>query len=277
MQLFKFFSSGSTRVAACIVGATLLVSGCATPPPATDAAAVAAFERDPYEPFNRSMLDFNMALDKAVLRPVAWVYKEGIPGPIQNNIYNFIENLRSPVILANDVFQGEWDRAGNTLLRFAMNSTIGLFGINDFAGEAGIEKHKEDFGQTLAVWDVEEGPYLVLPIFGPSNSRDAKGLVVDILIDPMTWFGQNYGIVVAATAAVDRRARQFDELDDLEKNSLDFYSTVKSLYGQLRENQIRNGATPAPTEPVPGRIGRQAGSEGGASGDQQSQGTSAGK
>lgn len=277
MQLSEFFSLRNSRFAACIAAATLLVSGCATPPPSTDAAAVAAYEQDPYEPFNRAMLDFNLALDKAVIRPAAWVYKEGIPAPLQVNIYNFLENLRSPVILANDVFQGEWDRAGNTLLRFAMNSTIGLLGINDFAGEVGIEKHKEDFGQTLAVWDVEAGPYLVLPIFGPSNPRDTVGLVVDILIDPMTWYGQNYGIYLAATAAVDRRARQFDELDELEENALDFYSTVKSAYGQLRENQIRNGATPAPSTPVPGRVGRQAGSVEEPSGDQQSQGSSTDK
>jgi phospholipid-binding lipoprotein MlaA len=239
--------------AACI---TMLAAGCATPPPASDPAAVAAFNEanDPYEPFNRAMLDFNLALDKAILRPVAYVYKEGVPDPLQNNVTNFLANLRGPVVFANDLLQGEFERAGNTLLRFAMNSTIGILGLNDFAGEAGIVKHTEDFGQTLGTWDVEEGPYLVLPIFGPSNPRDGVGLLADSLMDPFSWLTPfEFRLGRAGGQALDRRARNFDQLDDLEKNSLDFYAAIRSLYRQKRRDEIRNGAL-GKTKPVPGGL-----------------------
>lgn len=232
----------------------MLAAGCASAPADTQGEAAAENGNDPYESFNRTMLDFNLAVDKAVLRPVAFVYKEGVPDPLRTNVHNFLENLRGPVILANDLMQGEMDRAGTTLLRFAMNSTIGVFGINDFATEAGIEKHDEDFGQTLAIWQVDSGPYLVLPIFGPSNPRDATGLVVDTLLDPITWLvPREYQIGRAVAAAVDRRARRYEEINDLEENSLDFYSAVKSLYRQRREDEIRNGS-PSAVSPTPGRL-----------------------
>jgi phospholipid-binding lipoprotein MlaA len=255
----KVFSAAHGRLARMIAPAAciaMLAAGCATPPPATDSAAVAAFKEanDPYEPFNRAMLDFNLALDKAILKPVAFVYKEGVPDPLQTNVTNFLANLRGPVIFANDLLQGEFERAGNTLLRFAMNSTIGILGINDFAGEAGLEEHTEDFGQTLGTWDVEEGPYLVLPIFGPSNPRDGVGLLADSLIDPFSWLTPfEFRIGRAVGQAVDRRARSYDQLNDLEKNSLDFYAAIRSLYRQKRRDEIRNGA-PGTIKPVPGGL-----------------------
>ena len=258
--------SGTLMSVAC---AGLLLAGCATAPPPEDKAAVAAFKEanDPYEPFNRAMLDFNLALDKAILRPVASVYLDVMPDPLQTNVHNFLQNLRGPVIFANDVFQGEFDRAGNTLLRFAINSTVGILGINDFAAEAGIEKHDEDFGQTLATWEVESGPYLVLPIFGPSNPRDGIGLLADTLIDPFTWFAPfEFRLGRPIGTAVDKRARNFDQINDLEKNSLDFYSAVRSLYRQRRQDEIRNGA-PMAIGPVPGGI---SGVPDGKSEDQQS-------
>ena len=149
--------------------AGLLLAGCATAPPPEDKEAVAAFKEanDPYEPFNRAMLDFNLALDKAILRPVTSVYLEVVPDPLQTNVHNFLQNLRGPVIFANDLFQGEFDRAGTALLRFAMNSTFGILGINDFAAEVGIEKHDEDFGQTLAIWEVDPAPTWCCPFSDP--------------------------------------------------------------------------------------------------------------
>ncbi|MGB0630293.1 MAG: MlaA family lipoprotein [Alphaproteobacteria bacterium] len=249
--------------------AGILLAGCATAPPPEDKEAVAAFNEanDPYEPFNRAMLDFNLALDKAVLRPVTSVYMEVVPDPLQTNVHNFLQNLRGPVIFANDLFQSEFDRAGTTLLRFAMNSTIGILGINDFAAEAGIEKHDEDFGQTLATWEVEPGPYLVLPIFGPSNPRDGVGLLTDMLIDPFGWLTPfEFRVGRAVGTAVDKRARNFDQINDLEKNSLDFYSAIRSLYRQKRRDEIRNGA-PTANSPVPGGL---SGVPEGKSADQQS-------
>ena len=178
MKVFGQFSgrlNGRLAAAFCL---GLVVTGCATPPPSGDKEAVAAFKEanDPYEPFNRAMLDFNLALDKALLRPVTSVYREAVPDPIQTNIHNFLQNLRAPVIFANDLMQGEIDRAGTTLLRFTVNSTIGILGINDFATQAGFEKHDEDFGQTLASWDMEPGPYLV----ASTIYRDAQHQTVDI-------------------------------------------------------------------------------------------------
>jgi len=245
--------NGGLAAAICL---GLVMAGCATPPPPGDKEAVAAFKEanDPYEPFNRAMLDFNLALDKALLRPVTSVYREAVPNPIQTGIHNFLQNLRGPVIFANDLMQGEIDRAGTTLLRLAVNSTIGILGVNDFATQAGIEKHNEDFGQTLATWDVEAGPYLVLPIFGPSNPRDGIGLLGDRLLDPLTWFAPfEFQVGRAIGSAVDKRSQTFDQFNDLERNSLDFYSAVRSLYRQKRRDEIRNGA-PSANKPVPGGL-----------------------
>ena len=192
---------------------------------------------------------------------------EVVPDPLQTNVHNFLHNLRGPVIFANDLFQGELDRAGTTLLRFAMNSTFGILGINDFAAEVGIEKHGEDFGQTLATWEIESGPYLVLPIFGPSSPRHGVGLLADTLIDPFTWFTPfEFRLGRTLGTAVDKRARNFDQINDLEKNSLDFYSAVRSLYRQKRRDEIRNGA-PTINSPLPGGI---SGVSDGKFGDQQS-------
>lgn len=254
MRLYKAVPRRFAWVVLCLTCAATLVSGCATKPAADQPQGPAGVSSaDPYQSFNRAMFDVNMTLDKVILKPVAYVYKEGVPVPLQHNVTNFLANLRSPVILANDLMQGNMDRAGDTLLRFAMNSTIGLFGIVDFATAAGIPKHDEDFGQTLADWHVDFGPYLVLPIFGPSNPRAATGLVVDTLLDPLTWLVPTpYQIGRAAAVAVDRRARHYDEINDLEKNSLDFYSAVKSLYRQRRDSEIRNGAPPPNAPSLPG-------------------------
>ncbi len=256
VQAIEKFSTRTRKAIAGVAFAALILGGCATQPPADDKEAVAAFKEanDPYEPFNRAMLDFNLFLDRYLLRPVAYVYKEGVPDPLRTNIYNFLENLRAPVTFANDLMQGEMDRAGNTLLRFGMNSTFGVLGINDLAGEMGFVKHEEDFGQTMATWDVDSGPYLVLPIFGPSNPRDGVGLLADSLIDPARWLAPwEFRLGVMGGRAVDKRARNFDAIDDLQKNSLDLYAAVRSLYRQRRIDEIRNGA-PTGIKPVPGGI-----------------------
>ena len=228
------------------------LSGCATPPK-DDPEAMAAFEAtaDPYEPLNRGIFEFNLVLDKVILRPVAFVYKEAVPGTFRNWIRNFLDNLRSPIILANDLLQGEFDRAGNTLIRFVMNSSFGVLGIADFAGAVGIEIHDEDFGQTVAVWGVGNGPYLMLPFLGPSNPRDAMGRLVDFLFDPFTYSGETeFGIGRFVMDKVDTRAQLYDTIDELERTSLDFYAAVRSLYRQRRKDEIRNGA-PSVQQPLP--------------------------
>ena len=167
-----------------------------------------------------------------------------------------LDNLRAPVIFLNDVLQGELKRAATTLVRFIINSTLGLLGLNDIATDLGIKGHNEDFGQTLAVWGVPEGPYVMLPLFGPSNPRDAIGMVVDFLIDPFNiWAGntdRDFAVFArSGTRAVDLRAIYMEALDELEKSSLDFYASIRSLYRQRRANEINNGE-PSANMPAPG-------------------------
>jgi len=231
------------RVSAALCGALLLVSGCASPPE-NDPAAMEAYNQanDELEPTNRTIFDVNMALDKAILKPIAYVYKEGVPKEGREAVGSFLDNLRTPVILANDLLQGEWDRAWTTTVRFAANTTFGVGGLFDVAANMGYQKHDEDFGQTLAVWGVGEGPYLMLPLFGPSNPRDAVGRVVDMALDPVSWLAPGWANWTRfGVSGIHARAEHYDELNDLEKSSLDFYAAIRSLYRQKRVDEINNG------------------------------------
>lgn len=231
---------------ALFLGLALLVTGCATPP--TDPDALAAYEEanDPLEPMNREIFRFNQFADKYLIKPIAQGYVEVVPEDGRKSVRNFLNNLRSPVILANDILQGEVQRAGTTLARAVFNSTIGIGGLFDVGSGIGLPFHDEDFGQTLAVWGVGEGPYLVLPILGPSNPRDTVGIVVDGFMDPLNLYLENtdrsYLIYVrAAIDGIDKRAQVLDVLDELERTSLDFYATIRSLYRQRRIEEIKNG------------------------------------
>ncbi|MCZ6637601.1 MAG: VacJ family lipoprotein, partial [Alphaproteobacteria bacterium] len=161
---------------ALLVIAAAGLPGCASAP--EDPAARAEFEKDndPIEPFNRAMFAFNVQMDGMFLRPAAVVFQGVLPEPVQDGVHNFLSNMRAPVVFANDVLQGEMDRAGTTAERFVINTTVGILGVWDAATYMGIEGHSEDFGQTFAVWGAGEGFYLVLPFIGPSNPRDALGL-----------------------------------------------------------------------------------------------------
>ena len=253
-KLTTLGNPATRRVAGVLIGAALLISGCATPPE-NDPAAMETYRQanDQAEPFNRTVFDVNMGLDKAVLKPISYVYKETVPLEGRQAVTSFLDNLRTPVIFANDLMQGEARRAWTTLVRFVANSTFGIGGLIDVAADMGYAKHDEDFGQTLAVWGVGDGSYLMLPLFGPSNPRDAIGRVVDIILDPMTWFAPNYlQYARFGTEAVDSRTAHYNEIEDLEKNSLDFYAAVRSLYRQKRTDEIRNGVpTATPFGPSP--------------------------
>ncbi len=222
------------------------VSGCATPP--TDPDALAEFEaaNDPLEPMNRDIFDFNNWVDRNAIKPVATGYRDVIPEGIRDSSQNFINNLRTPIIFINDLLQGETGRAAETLMRFIVNTTAGVVGIFDAAGEMGLERHEEDFGQTLAVWGVPEGPYLMLPLLGPSNVRDSAGALVDIfVIDPLNlvsvveldYFG--YGTVIIG--GLNRRVAVLGTLEEVERTAIDYYAAIRSLYRQQRNDQIRNG------------------------------------
>lgn len=233
-----------------VAGACLLAAGCATKPDPTDEAAVQAYNEanDPLEPMNRYFFEVNQFLDEILLKPFAGWYHLAMPDPAEDGVRNFLRNLKSPVYLANDLFQGEWDRAGTTAARFVINSTIGIGGIIDVASMMDLKYHEEDFGQTLAVYGAGEGPYLHLPILGPSNPRDATGRLVDYALDPLTWVGYVYDVSYINTAragldAIDTRARNLEAIDELKKGSVDFYATVRSLYRQRRNDLIKNGET----------------------------------
>ncbi|MGE5548790.1 MAG: VacJ family lipoprotein [Solirubrobacterales bacterium] len=227
--------------------ALALVAGCATPPPADDKEAVAEWEQtnDPLEPTNRAVFQFNQAVDKAVIKPVAQGYRAVVPQYGRDRVRNFLDNLRAPVIFANDVLQGQPDRAMQTLMRFAFNTGFGIGGLLDLATPAGIPFHDEDFGQTFAVWGIPEGPYIVLPILGPSNPRDTTGLVTEWLTDPVNLWWDNVGIDTAiwtrtGVAGVDKREQYLDSLDEIERTSLDYYSAIRALYRQRRAAEIKN-------------------------------------
>lgn len=232
----------------------ILLGGCATRPDPSDPVAVAEFEEinDPLEPLNRVIFDFNQFLDKLILKPMAIFYRAFIPPPGREAIGNFLDNLKSPVILINNFLQGDIDQAGVTFTRFLMNTTIGVAGFGDPASDLGWEKRKEDFGQTLAVWGVDEGPFLMVPLLGPSNPRDLTGFVVDnFLFDPVAWWIRAnpddrmfYGFARTAITVIHRRSESFDELEDLEKTSLDYYAALRSLFRQFRRSQIYNGNPP---------------------------------
>ena len=205
-------------------------------------------DNDPLETVNRFIFAFDLTLDVFIFKPAAATYRFLLPAEVRDSVRNVVRNLRSPVVLANDLFQGEMDRAETTTMRFLINTTVGVLGIIDVADGWGYPHHDEDFGQTLAVHGTGEGFYLVLPIFGPSSARDGVGLLVDTFLDPLTYVGQIYDIddvLLARTAlgGIDTRSRNIDTLDDLQRDSIDFYARIRSLYRQTRANDIRNGAS----------------------------------
>ena len=235
------------RLAASLMS-LLLVAGCATPPPAEDKEAVAEFEQvnDPLEPMNRTIFEFNQVVDKAVLKPLAQGYRAAVPPFGRERIRDFLRNLRTPIIFASDLLQGQPDRAMQTAMRFAFNTGFGIGGLIDVAAPGGIAFHDEDFGQTFAVWGVGEGPYLVLPILGPSNPRDAVGLAAEWLVDPVNLqldrVGEDWAIWTrTGLYGIDKRESYLDKLDEIERGSLDYYAALRSMYRQIRATEIKNG------------------------------------
>jgi phospholipid-binding lipoprotein MlaA len=219
----------------------LLLAGCASTAPG------GLMENDPLEGVNRVMFNVTIKADEVVLRPTALVYRRVVPQTVRESFRNFLNNLHSPVVFANDVLQGEIDRAGTTALRAGINTIFGIGGLLDVAGRWGYLRHSEDFGQTLAVYGVGEGPYLFIPLLGPGNPRDLIGYIVDFAFDPLTYVQWGNEIWVPYTRFgldyLDVRERNIETLDEIELNSLDYYASVRSLYRQTRANEIRNGAT----------------------------------
>ena len=203
-----------------------------------------------WEGFNRASFKLNQGLDKVIFKPVASVYRT-LPTPIKSGISNSLDNLSNVVTIPNNILQGEFKKAGTNTIRLVVNTTIGIFGIFDAAKAAGIpEYEKEDYGQSLAKMGVGPGCYVVLPVLGPSTVRDTVGSVAN-LVGGDAWynvtvrndtqhFEDAHYYTSKVMSGVDFRAKNFDEIDNLEKNSIDFYSSVKSLYLQDRQQKILN-------------------------------------
>lgn len=201
---------------------------------------------DPLEPVNRFIFGFNQVVDTVILNPAQQVYGVVVPAPAKTGLRNFTSNLRSPVTFVNDILQGERERAGVTLGRFMINTTLGLFGLFDFASVVGMEEaHTEDLGQTMGVYGVGPGPYLIVPILGPSSARDLTGTVVTALtLDPASYVMSNeaaLGLYVAD--GIDTRYQLDPAIRDLKRNSLDLYASTRTVYLQKREADIRNGGS----------------------------------
>ena len=217
-----------------------------------------------FEGVSRAMFKFNHALDKVIFKPVAKGYR-ALPSPIRQGTGNVVDNLRSLLTFSNNVLQGDFQRAGNTAARFGINTTAGVLGIFDPATKLGFEDQgKEDFGQTLGAWGSKSGCYFVLPILGPTTTRDAVGLVGNIFIDPVyqithnteidngvvgnsTYSEHNY-YYYRGTGAVDFRAKNIESFESLEENSIDLYASLKSLYLQNREKKIANSTSAVETQ-----------------------------
>jgi phospholipid-binding lipoprotein MlaA len=203
------------------------------------AAARADDVYDPIEPVNRAVFAFNNTFDNYILEPVAKGYRKALPQHVRRGVFNFVDNLRTPLYIANQALQGDLKGVGSDTARGVLNTTIGVAGFRDVATAQGYPRQAEDFGQTLGKWGVGSGAYLVLPVVGPSNIRDTSGMLVDGYADPLRIYFNNKdlnaltGARVAVTV-VAVREQLLDVLADLERNSLDYYTVTKSGYSQRR-------------------------------------------
>lgn len=243
-----------------LLAAGLGMSGCAAPaanggplPQLVDQTA-----SDPYENANRAVFRFNAAVNHAVLIPAAKAYRTVLPPPMRRSLHDFLQNLNEPDIFANDVLQARPDLATNTFGRLLVNTTFGVGGLFDIATLMGIPFHHNDFGITLATWGMYSGPYLVVPVLGPGNPRQLVGQVADSFADPGDYVAGQNGYLWAAVvrdvvAGIDTLSRNADTLEDIEKTSLDYYATIRSLYWQRLAAEIRHETSKLPNpSPVSG-------------------------
>ena len=219
-----------------------LVAGCATTQQTERVAKI-----DPFESINRAVFTFNENADEYVIKPAAEAYQFVLPEFVRTGVTNFFSNIGDIFVAVNNLLQGKPGNAANDIGRFLVNSTIGILGLFDVATEAGLEKNKEDFGQTLGVWGVPSGPYVVLPLFGPSSIRDTAGLVVDIKTDFILNSNQlNHDQKVGSTVlrVVNQRANLLNASQLLEDAAFDKYSFLRDSYLQRRFNQVHDGNPP---------------------------------
>ncbi|MDB5862360.1 MAG: transporter [Betaproteobacteria bacterium] len=236
--------SGSKILAGVLVAVSLLAGCQSVPKDQRD-------PRDPFESVNRSIYKFNDAVDRAVMRPTARAYRTVVPQFVRNSVGNFFSNINDVRVVLNNTLQGKFTTAYADFGRIMINSTLGIVGLFDIASEAGIEKHNEDFGQTLGWYGMNDGPYIMLPLFGPSTVRDTLGFGVDYLTDPITYVdpssAQN---AMSGTRFVQRRADLLDASNVL-KTTLDPYQFMRDAYLQRRRNLVYDGNPPPDKDDAP--------------------------
>jgi phospholipid-binding lipoprotein MlaA len=206
---------------------------------------------DPYERMNRRTLAFNGHVDDWFISPVARAYDSAVPNPVRAGLRNFFANLQAPAQLVNDLLQGEWHEAGSTVARFAINTVAGFAGFVDTASYVGIASHSSDFGQTLARGGVQSGPYLILPVIGPTTVRDGLGVLVDAALNPTIYLLGPAPLVTASitegSSGFAERAARDDDLRQLRASSVDYYAALRSAYSQNR--MAETGEWPALAKP----------------------------
>jgi len=233
-----------------ILALGLILAGCAAP----DNQEAAATD-DPFEPMNRFFFDFNQKLDRNAALPAATFYTHVLPGPVRGGLHNFLGNLSGPVGVANNILEARLETAGKEAARFVINSTLGVAGIFDVATDWGLPDRSRDFGETLGVYGLGQGPYLVLPFRGPTAVRDFAGNYVDGFFSPLYYIhlqftGKQYvGLVKSTIGSIDNRANNIVTYRDIERNSVDFYATMRDFYRQRRarqveDNPVQTGALP---------------------------------
>ncbi len=233
-------------IAVLAISAVLALSACSSMPQTPAEKAEYKATNDPIEPFNRAVFDVNDFLDRLLIRPLAELYRITVPPPLRDRVAGIIKNMSEPVVFANNLMQGEVSRAGTTLGRFAVNTTLGVGGMFEVANEFNLKRQRGDFGQTLHVWGAGSGPYIVLPLFGPSSVRDAIGLGVDTLMSPWKYivaFGGDtvetmFTVSDTTASALVRREENIEGLDALRQGSIDFYAQMRSVYRQHRAKEL---------------------------------------
>jgi len=239
MEEMSVSKQGISKICALLLAcAVMILSGCASTQYVAD-------ERDPWQGFNRTMYGFNDGLDRALLKPAAKGYKAVAPDFVETGVRNFFDNLDDISVAVNNLLQGKVSNSFSDIGRLAINSTIGVLGLFDVASSMGLTKHDEDFGQTLGVWGMDSGPYIMWPLFGPSTLRDSPSLVVDrVLLNPLTYVEIKTGerIAIVALDVVSVRAELLSLEETVDEISTDKYTFIREAYLDRRDFLVNDGS-----------------------------------
>lgn len=214
-----------------------MLSACATPVPSANSEATP----DPIEPVNRGIFQFNYAIDGVIIKPLAQGYDAVVPERGKVMVSNFVSNIKEPVTFGNSILQTDANNSFITLWRFLLNSTFGVAGLFDVASELGLKNRETGLGDTFAIYGADSGPYLMIPIFGPSTVRDGVGRLGDVFMDPISYTNNPVFYSVIAVKTIESRHSNMKVLNDIY-NSIDPYSTMRSVYTQYRAKAVKNAA-----------------------------------